>query len=112
MAKSGGLVTLEDLAAYKPRVREVLRAKYESSGHEWEVVTSPPPSSGGVAIIEALNMLKDVPLKGWGDVESVHMVAETMRRGVGGAGGCLVGADFCSVPGAGGGACWVLKGYG
>ena len=63
MAKSGGLITLEDLAAYKPRVREVLRAKYENGGHEWEVVTSPPPSSGGVAIIEALNMLKDVPLK-------------------------------------------------
>src|SRR3984893_10356594 len=59
MAKSGGLITPEDLATYKPKVREVLRAKYESGGHEWEVVTSPPPSSGGVAIIEALNMLKD-----------------------------------------------------
>jgi gamma-glutamyltranspeptidase/glutathione hydrolase len=58
MAKSGGLITLQDLAAYKPRVREVLRAKYESGGHEWEVLTSPPPSSGGVAIIEALNMLR------------------------------------------------------
>jgi len=66
MAKSGGLVTMEDFAAYKPRVREVLRAKYESGGHQWEVLTSPPPSSGGVAIIEALNMLKDVPLKSWG----------------------------------------------
>src|SRR5258707_5786899 len=94
MAKSGGLVTLEDLAAYKPRVREVLRAKYESSGHEWEVVTSPPPSSGGVAIIEALNMLKDVPLKGWGDVESVHMVAETMRRVVAGRAASFGGRDF------------------
>jgi len=36
MVKSGGLITLEDLAAYKPRVREVLRAKYENGGHEWE----------------------------------------------------------------------------
>src|SRR5260221_13555387 len=99
MAKSGGLVTLEDLAAYKPRVREVLRAKYESSGHEWEVVTSPPPSSGGVAIIEALNMLKDEPLKGWGDVESVHMGAETMRRGFSRAGDCLPRAEFCQSQG-------------
>src|SRR5260221_13955296 len=99
MAKSGGLVTLEDLAAYKPRVREVLRAKYESSGHEWEVGASPPPSSGGVAIIEALNMLKDVPLKGWGDVESVHMVAETMRRGCGDRAGFFVHPQFAYVSG-------------
>ena len=44
------------------------------------MLTSPPPSSGGVAIIEAMNMLQSTPLKGWDDVESVHMVAETMRR--------------------------------
>src|SRR6266436_2103516 len=98
MAKSGGLVTQEDLAAYKPRVREVLRAKYESGGHEWEVLTSPPPSSGGVAIIEALNMLKDVPLKGWDDVESVHMVAETMRRVFADRAAYLADPDFAKVP--------------
>jgi gamma-glutamyltranspeptidase/glutathione hydrolase len=101
MAKSGGLITLEDLAVYKPRVRDVLRAKYESGGHEWEVVTSPPPSSGGVAIIEALNMLKDVPLKGWDDVESVHMVAETMRRVFADRAAYLADPDFANVPVAG-----------
>jgi len=69
MAKSGGLVTREDLAGYTPKVREVLRAKYEVNGHEWEVLTSPPPSSGGVAIIEALNILKDVPTWLWGSIE-------------------------------------------
>src|SRR6266513_5038106 len=57
MAKNGGIVSLDDLANYKPKAREVLRAKYESGGHAWEVLTAPPPSSGGVAIIEALNML-------------------------------------------------------
>src|SRR6266478_2801546 len=101
MAKSGGLITQEDLAAYKPRVREVLRAKYESGGHEWEVLTSPPPSSGGVAIIEALNMLKDVPLKGWDDVESVHMVAETMRRVFADRAAYLADPDYSNVPVAG-----------
>jgi gamma-glutamyltranspeptidase/glutathione hydrolase len=101
MAKSGGLITQEDLAAYKPRGREVLRAKYESGGHEWEVLTSPPPSSGGVAIIEALNMLKDVPLKGWDDVESVHMVAETMRRVFADRAAYLADPDFANVPVAG-----------
>src|SRR5260370_29715231 len=101
MANSGGLVTMEDLAGYKPRVREVLRAKYESGGHEWEVVTSPPPSSGGVAIIEALNMLKDVPLKSWDDVESVHMVAETMRRVFADRAAYLADPDYSNVPVAG-----------
>jgi gamma-glutamyltranspeptidase / glutathione hydrolase len=101
MAKSGGLVTLEDLAAYKPREREVLRAKYESSGHEWEVLTSPPPSSGGVAIIEALNILKDVRLKSWDDVESVHMVAETMRRVFADRAAYLADPDYSNVPVAG-----------
>ena len=101
MAKSGGLITLEDLAAYKPKVREVLRAKYESGGHQWDVLTSPPPSSGGVAIIEALNMLKDVPLKSWDDVESVHMVAETMRRVFADRAAYLADPDYSNVPVAG-----------
>jgi gamma-glutamyltranspeptidase/glutathione hydrolase len=101
MAKSGGLVTMEDLAGYKPRVREVLRAKYESGRHDWEVVTSPPPSSGGVAIIEALNMLKDVPLKSWDDVDSVHMVAETMRRVFADRAAYLADPDYSNVPVAG-----------
>jgi gamma-glutamyltranspeptidase/glutathione hydrolase len=82
-------------------VREVLRAKYESDGHEWEVLTSPPPSSGGVAIIEALNMLKDVPLKNWDDVESVHMVAETMRRVFADRAAYLADPDYSNVPVAG-----------
>jgi gamma-glutamyltranspeptidase/glutathione hydrolase len=101
MAKSGGLITLRDLTAYKPRVREALKAKYESGGYEWEVVTSPPPSSGGVAIIEALNMLKDVPLKNWDDVESVHMVAETMRRVFADRAAYLADPDYSNVPVAG-----------
>jgi gamma-glutamyltranspeptidase / glutathione hydrolase len=101
MANSGGLITLDDLAAYKPRVREVLRAKYESGGHQWEVVTSPPPSSGGVAIIEALNILRDVPLKNWDDVESVHMVAEAMRRVFADRAAYLADSDFAKVPVAG-----------
>jgi gamma-glutamyltranspeptidase / glutathione hydrolase len=101
MARSGGLITLDDLAQYKPKVREVLRAKYEIAGHRWEVLTSPPPSSGGVAIIEALNMLKGVPLKGWDEVESVHMVAETMRRIFADRAAYLADPDFSNVPVAG-----------
>jgi gamma-glutamyltranspeptidase/glutathione hydrolase len=101
MAKNGGLITLEDLANYKVRVREVLRAKYESNGHKWEVLTSPPPSSGGVAMIEALNMLQGVALKGWDDPQSVHMVAETMRRVFADRAAYLADPDFSDIPVAG-----------
>src|SRR6267154_1122912 len=101
MLRLGGLITLDDLARYQPKVREVLRAKYESSGHAWEILTSPPPSSGGVAIIEALNMLQGVPLKGWDDVESVHMVAEVMRRVFADRAAYLADPDFSNVPVAG-----------
>jgi gamma-glutamyltranspeptidase/glutathione hydrolase len=101
MSKNGGLVSLEDLARYKVKVREVLHAKYESGGHNWEVLTAPPPSSGGVAVIEALNMLQGVPLKGWNDPQSVHMVAETMRRVFADRAAYLADPDFSDVPVAG-----------
>jgi gamma-glutamyltranspeptidase/glutathione hydrolase len=54
-----------------------------------------------VAIIEALNMLKTVPLKGWDDVESVHMVAETMRRVFADRAAYLADPDFSNIPVAG-----------
>ncbi len=106
ITRSGGIMNLDDLAQYKPRVREVLRAEYKSAdgngaAHSWEVLTSPPPSSGGVAIIEALNMLENVELKGWEDVESVHMVAETMRRVFADRAAYLADPDFSKVPVAG-----------
>jgi gamma-glutamyltranspeptidase / glutathione hydrolase len=80
MASFGGLITLDDLANYQPKIRDVLQANYILNGQHWQVISSPPPSSGGVAVIEALNMLQDVPLKGWDDPQSIHMVAEVMRR--------------------------------
>ncbi len=101
MSRLGGLITLDDLAKYQPKVRQVLRAKYDSDGHSWEVLTSPPPSSGGVAVIEALNMLQSVPLKGWDDVESVHMVAEVMRRVFADRAAYLADPDYSNVPVAG-----------
>src|SRR5882762_112067 len=101
MSRFGGLITLDDLTKYEPKVREVLLAKYDSNGHAWEVLTSPPPSSGGVAIIEALNMLQSMPLKGWDDVESVHMVAEVMRRVFADRAAYLADPDYSNVPVAG-----------
>lgn len=101
MAGLGGLITLEDLAHYQPKIREVLQANYTINGQHWQVITSPPPSSGGVAVIEALNMLQDVPLKGWDDPQSVHMVAEVMRRMFADRAAYLADPDFANVPVAG-----------
>src|SRR5712664_1102450 len=98
MSRLGGLITLDDLAKYQPKIREVLRANSESNGHHWDVLTSPPPSSGGVAVIEALNMLQSVPLKGWDDAESVHMVAEVMRRVFADRAAYLADPDYSNVP--------------
>jgi gamma-glutamyltranspeptidase / glutathione hydrolase len=101
MERNGGIINLEDLEHYAPKVREVLRAKYENGDHSWEVLTSPPPSSGGIAVIEALNMLRGVPLKGWDDPQSVHMVAETMRRVFADRAAYLADPDYSNVPVAG-----------
>lgn len=101
MRHEGGLISREDLAGYQPKIRDVLHATYQSEGHTWEVLAAPPPSSGGVAMIEALNILKDVPLKGWDNVESVHMVAETMRRVFADRAAYLADPDFAPVPVAG-----------
>jgi gamma-glutamyltranspeptidase / glutathione hydrolase len=101
MAAMGGLITLEDLAKYQPKIREVLHANYSVNGQQWEVISSPPPSSGGVAVIEALNMLQGVPLKGWEDPQSVHMVAEVMRRIFADRAAYLADPDYSNVPVAG-----------
>lgn len=101
MAAFGGLITLDDLAHYQPKIREVLRASYTIDAHRWEVLSAPPPSSGGVAVIEALNMLQNVPLKGWDDPQSVHMVIEVMRRIFADRAAYLADPDFSSVPVAG-----------
>ena len=101
MAAFGGLITLDDLAQYQPKIREVLQANYSVSGERWEVLSAPPPSSGGVAIIEGLNMLENVPLKGWEDPQSVHMVAEVMRRIFADRAAYLADPDFSNVPVAG-----------
>jgi gamma-glutamyltranspeptidase/glutathione hydrolase len=101
MAAFGGLITLDDLAHYQPKIREVLHVSYTIDAHRWDVFSAPPPSSGGVAIIEALNMLQDVPLKGWDDPQSVHLVVEVMRRIFADRAAYLADPDFSNIPVAG-----------
>ncbi len=78
MARGGGLVTAKDLAAYTPKWRRPLRGTYR--GHE--VLAAPPPSSGGVVILEILNQLEgdDLGALGGDSPAFVHLTAEAMRR--------------------------------
>jgi gamma-glutamyltranspeptidase / glutathione hydrolase len=101
MTAMGGLITYKDLTKYQPKIREGLHASYRVNGTRWEVISSPPPSSGGVAVVEALNMLQSVPLKGWDDPQSVHMVAEVMRRVFADRAAYLADPDYTNVPVAG-----------
>lgn len=78
MKRGGGLITREDLSAYAARRREVLRGTYRG----YEVLTVPPPSSGGVALLQMLNVLEgyDLAARGFGSAAAVHLAAEAMRR--------------------------------
>jgi gamma-glutamyltranspeptidase/glutathione hydrolase len=98
LARMGGALSLQDLASYQARIREPLRAKYTFAGNQWEIISAPPPSSGGVAVIEALNLLAEVDLKAADDPQGVHWVAETMRRVFADRAAYLADPDFARVP--------------
>lgn len=78
MKKHGGLITEEDLAKYKAEELEPVTGTYR--GHE--IVAMPPPSSGGVALIEMLNILEGFNLEeaGHNSAASLHLLTEAMRR--------------------------------
>ena len=78
MKANGGLVTREDLLAYRPKRRTPLRGSYRG----YEVIAMPPASSGGTALLEMLNVLEgyDLGAMGAGSSAAVHRIAETMRR--------------------------------
>jgi gamma-glutamyltranspeptidase / glutathione hydrolase len=78
MASNGGLITLEDLKAYEVVERKPLTGTYKGYG----IITAPPPSSGGVGILQMLAMLEGSGYEktGAGSAASIHYVAETMKR--------------------------------
>ncbi len=92
-------MTVQDLKNYKAIEREPLKTKYR--GHE--IFTMPPPSSGGVALIEMLNILERYDLKqmGAGSSQSLHLMTEAMRRAFADRAEFLGDPDFVKVPVAG-----------
>jgi len=96
MRRGGGLITEEDLDLYQARERVPVRGTYRG----YEVISMPPPSSGGVAMITMLNILEgfDLGAMGHNSPAYVHHVAEAMRRAFRDRAEFLADADFADVP--------------
>ncbi|NVJ26892.1 gamma-glutamyltransferase [Myxococcus sp. AM011] len=92
----GGVLTLEDLASYKTRPREPLEGSYR--GHR--ILTMPPPSAGGVAVLQVLGALEQLRPQGFGfrDPEAVHLYVEALRRAYVDRARYLGDPDFADVP--------------
>ncbi|ABL99773.1 gamma-glutamyltransferase [Shewanella amazonensis] len=94
--EAGGIMTLDDLKAYKVMEREPVRGNYRGL----EVVSMPPPSSGGIHIIQMLNVLEHFPMGelGHNSAQSIHFMAETMKRAYADRSEYLGDPDFVNVP--------------
>jgi len=95
-ARSGGLITLNDLAEYRSVYRDPLRGEF----HDYEIISMGPPSSGGILLLEMLNMLDRFPLKDFnrGKPEYIHLLTEVERRAYADRAEHLADADFHPVP--------------
>jgi len=96
MKSNGGIITKADLAAYKVRQLAPIRGSYKG----FEIVSMPPPSSGGVALVEMLNILEpfDVKAKGRLTAPALHLQIEAMRRSYLDRARFLGDPDFSDVP--------------
>lgn len=96
MKANGGLITKKDLAAYQAQVRKPVTGSYRG----YEIISMPPPSSGGVALIEMLNILENFDLKQKGrySAQTIHLITEAMRRGFLDRARFLGDPDFSEIP--------------
>jgi len=96
VARSGGILSTEDLADYAPVLREPVRGTYRGA----ELIGFPPPSSGGVAIVEMLNVLEgfDLAELGPGSSATIHRTAEAMKLAFADRAAQLDDPDFAPVP--------------
>ena len=94
--KGGGLVTADDLANYEVKEREPIRGTYR----EYDVISAPPPSSGGIALMEILNILEGYDLTKFGSrsAESIHLTTEAFRRAFYDRAEFLGDPDFAKIP--------------
>lgn len=94
--KGGGLVTAADLAAYEVKEREPIRGTYRG----YEIISAPPPSSAGVALVEILNILEGFDLAKLGNrsADTIHLEAEAFSRAFYDRADFMGDPDFSKVP--------------
>jgi len=91
---AGGIWSMEDLANYEVKEREPIRTSYQG----FELVTAPPPSSGGIAIAEILNIIQPYNVSELDRVQRTHLLVEAMRRAYRDRALYLGDSDFVQVP--------------
>lgn len=96
LSANGGLMTLEDLAGYMPAWREPVSGTYR----DFIIESMPPPSSGGVHLIQMLNLIEHFPLDTWGQNsgQGTHIIAEIMKRAYADRSKYLGDPDFGNIP--------------
>jgi gamma-glutamyltranspeptidase/glutathione hydrolase len=96
MKANNGLITMEDLKNYQPKERAPLRGKYRG----YEIITMPPPSSGGIVLLQTLGMLEkyDIRSMGWASSEKYHVLTESLRRSFADRAEYMADPDFADVP--------------
>jgi len=99
LKRHNGLITLDDMRGYVAKEREPLRGTYRG----YEIISMPPPSSGGAVLIEMLNILEGYDFKkiDWASSERYHLFTESMRRAFADRAEYMGDNDFVKVPVAG-----------
>jgi gamma-glutamyltranspeptidase/glutathione hydrolase len=94
--KGGGLVTAADLANYEVKEREPIRGSYRG----YDIISAPPPSSGGIALVEILNILEGFDLARFGNrsAAAIHLTSEAFRRAFYDRADFLGDPDFARIP--------------
>jgi len=94
--KGGGILSIEDLARYSVKERDALIGTYK----DYIIVSAPPPSSGGIALIEALNILEGYNLGRWKDrtPDEMHLIVEAYRRAYMDRSDYLGDPDYVKIP--------------
>ncbi len=96
MEVNGGLITKEDLAAYQPVIRPTIQGNYRG----YEIHSMPPPSSGGIHLIQMLNILERFPIRSLAHntARTIHLMAESMKLAYADRSKFLGDSDFVPVP--------------
>jgi len=96
VAKGGGLITADDLAHYEVKEREPIRGTYRG----YDIISVPPPSSGGIALVEVLNILEGFDLAKLGNrsAQTIHLTVEAFRRAFYDRAEFLGDPDFAKIP--------------